>query len=305
MDGEIVQDLRPHQRDVAMVFPTDALIRRKSVEHNIAFSLVARRVPRAEVALRVRRIAELLGLGGLTDTPVEQLSDLNRRRVAIARAVVREAGICLFDNPLSGLDTEFRERLREEIKLLHRELPQTQLYVTNDPLEAMTLGDRTIIFRLGKVEQEGTPVELFERPRTRFVAEFFGWPKMSFLPGVLSRTEGSDMIRLGPDGTLLKLPPNRLSRELADGLQLTLGFRPEHMMRAVRASPSDGVFRHEAVIETLRPVGSRTYATFRIGGTPVVAELMAHDASRPGDHVPIDINLKRAVIFDAATELAI
>jgi len=305
IDGDVVNDWQPHQRDLAMVFQSDALLPAMSVYKNIAFSLRARKIPPAEIEPRVKRVAELLGIGELLASPTKELSAASRRRVAIARAVVREAGLCLFDDPLASVEPELRDRMRDEIKLLHREFPATHIYVTRDPIEAMTLGDRTVLMRLGRVEQEGTPLDLFERPQTRFVAEFFGWPKMSFLAGVLSRGEGGDAIQIDGGSTSIKLPPNRLPKELVDGLSVTLGLRPEHMMRAVRASPPDGVFRHEAEIEVLRPVGSRTYATFKMGGAPVVAELMAHDVSRVGDHIRIDINLKRAAIFDATTEKAL
>jgi multiple sugar transport system ATP-binding protein len=304
VDGEVINDLRPYQRDVAMVFQSDALLPAMSVYQNIAFSLTARKIPRVEIEPRVQRVAELLGIRDMLESPTQDLSEVNRRRVAIARAAVREAGLCLFDEPLANIDADVRDRMRDEIKLLHREFPSTYVYVTRDSLEAMTLGDRTVLMRLGRVEQEGAPLDLFERPRTRFVAGYFGWPKMNFLAATLSRDASGDILRL-EGGASMKVAPNRLSKDLADGLSVTLGIRPEHMMRAVRASPPDGVFRHEAEIEILRPVGSRTYATFKVGGTSIVAELMAHDASRPGDRIPIDINLKRAAIFDAATEKAL
>jgi multiple sugar transport system ATP-binding protein len=305
IDGEVVNDLLPRQRDVAMVFQNDALFPAMSVYKNIAFSLKARKTPRAEIEPRVRRVSELLGIADLLGRPTRQLSEVARRRAAIGRAIVRDAGLCLFDEPLANVEADLRDQMRDEIKLLHREYPATHIYATHDPIEAMTLADRTVLMREGRVEQEGTPLDLFERPQTRFVAGFFGWPKMNFLAGALSRDASGDTIRLEAGGTGVKLPPNRLPKDLADGLSVILGLRPEHMMRAVRASPPDGVFRHDAEIELLRPMGSRTYATFRMGGAPVVAELLAHDVSRPGDRVPIDINLKRASIFDATTEKAL
>jgi multiple sugar transport system ATP-binding protein len=227
-----------------------------------------------------------------------------RRRAAIARAVVREAQVCLLDEPLAGVEPDGRDAMRDEIRQLHREFPATMIYATHDPVEAMTLADRTVLMREGRIEQEGAPLDLFERPVTRFVAGYFGWPKMNFLAGALSRGESGDAIRLEAGGTSIKLPPNRLPKDAADGLSVILGLRPEHMIRAVRASPPDGVFRHEAEIDVLRPIGSRTYATFRMGGAPVVAELLAHDVSRPGDRISIDVNMKRAAIFDATTERA-
>ncbi len=305
MDGEVVTERQPRQRDVAMVFQTDTLFPAMSVFDNIAFSLRARRTARREIEPRVRRVAEILGIAQLLDRPTRVLSKADRRRAAIARAVVRDAGLCLFDDPLADVEGDLRDQMRDEIKLLHREFPTTGIYATHDPMEAMTLADRTVLMREGRVEQEGAPLDLFERPLTRFVAGYFGWPKMNFLAGALGREDGGDVIRLAAGGASVRLPPNRLSKDLVDGLSVILGLRPEHMMRAVRASPPDGVYRHEAEIELLRPIGSRTYATFRMGGAPVVAELLAHDVSRPGDRVSIDLNLKRATIFDAMTEKAL
>jgi multiple sugar transport system ATP-binding protein len=195
--------------------------------------------------------------------------------------------------------------MRADIVRLHREFPGTKVYVTSDPVEAMMLAERTVLMHNGFVEQEGTPIGLFEKPATLFVAGFFGTPKMNFLRGVLNRTGAMDAIRLDGSEIVVPLPPNRLARGIADGLPVILGVRPEHMMRAVRASPPDGMLRHDAEIEIVQLVGSRIYATFRLGSAPVVAELQVHDVSGPGDRVPIDISLKRAVIFDAITEKAL
>ena len=232
----------------------------------------------------------------------DEVERVVRERELVKR---RDADICLMDEPLAGLDLDARDEIRAEIKKLHREFPTTKLLVTHDALQATTLGERIVVMRAGRIEQEGSPQALFERPVTRFVAEFFGRPKMNFLGGTLVRSDAIDQVRLESGDMSVKLPPGRVPKEAADGLAVILGVRPEHMMRAVRASPPDGVFRHEAEIESLQPVGTRTYATFRMGGAAVVAELQAHDVSLPGEHLPIDINLKRATIFDADTEKAL
>jgi len=305
IDGEVVNAWRPHERNVAMVFQTDALVPSASAFDNMAFSLKARKVPRADIEERVKRVAEILSVADLLHTRTDRLQLADRRRVAIGRAAVRDADVCLMDQPLAGLDLDACDEIRAEIKQLHREFPTTKLLVTHDAFEATTLGERVVLMRAGRIEQEGSPQALFERPLTRFVAGFFGRPKMNFLAGTLVRSEAVDQIRLESGDISVKLPPGRVPKEAADGLAVILGVRPEHMMRAVRASPADGAFRHEAEIESLQPVGTRTYATFRMGGTPVVAELQAHDVSLPGERFSIDINLKRATIFDADTERAI
>ena len=305
IDGEVVNIWRPHERNVAMVFQSDALLPSASAFDNMAFSLKARKVPAANIEERVKRVAEILGVADLLHRRTDRLQLADRRRVAIGRAAARDADVCLMDEPLAGLDPDARDEIRSQIKELHSEFPTTKILVTHDALEATTLGERVVVMRAGRIEQEGSPQALFERPLTRFVAGFFGRPKMNFLGGTLVRSEGADQIRLESGDISVKLPPGRVPKEAADGLAVILGIRPEHMMRAVRVSPADGAFRHNAEIELVQPVGSRTYATFRMGGARVVAELQAHDVSLPGAHVAIDLNLKRATIFDAETERAL
>ena len=177
------------------------------------------------------------------------------------------------------------------------------IYVTHDQIEAMTLADRIVVMRDGLIEQQGAPLELFERPATTFVAGFLGSPKMAFLPGRIARSgEGASVVLDG--GTRFDFAPGRI-REGGDGRAVILGVRPEHISRAEGPSAAPGRARIEAAIELLQPTGSRTYATFRIGATPVMAELEAHDAGVPGDTIPLDLNLNRLSIFDAETQRAI
>ncbi|RUZ76890.1 TOBE domain-containing protein, partial [Mesorhizobium sp. M7A.F.Ca.CA.001.14.1.1] len=179
----------------------------------------------------------------------------------------------------------------------------TMIYVTHDQIEAMTLADRIVLMRDGLIEQQGAPLELFERPASIFVAGFLGSPRMSFLPGTLALDGSAAAIRLA-DG-LLPIAPGRTLNGAIDGQSVLLGLRPEHLTRAHAATPEPGTLRYDATIDLLQPTGSRSYATFRLAGAPVVAELQAHDVSRPGERLPIDINMNRASIFDAATEQAI
>jgi multiple sugar transport system ATP-binding protein len=302
IDGEVVNDLKPRDRNVAMVFEDPALFSFLSVYENIAFGLRTRKVPRAETSQRVERIAELFGISDLLRRSPRQLTEGERQSVAIAHAVVRDALVFLLDEPLARLDTVRREEVRAALKRLHQDKPQTMVYATRDQMEAMSIADRIVLLRDGKVEQEGTPIELFERPASRFVAGFFGVLKMNFLPATVVREEERDAVRLANGDMTVPLPPGCLPQGIAEGTPVILGLRPEHMLRAVRISPSDGTLRYEAEIELLQPTGSRVCATFRLGGEPVTAELQAHDASAVGDKVSIDINLKRAMIFDAETE---
>src|SRR5436305_2170260 len=182
IDGEVVNDMRPRDRDVAMVFQDYALYPHMSVAKNIGFGLEARKMPRAEIDVRVGRASAMLGIAPLLQRFPRQLSGGQRQRVAIGRAIVREPRIFLFDEPLSNLDAQLRDEMRGEIKRLHQQIATTMIYVTHDQIEAMTLADRIVLMREGLIEQVGAPAELFERPASRFVAGFLGSPKMSFLP---------------------------------------------------------------------------------------------------------------------------
>ena len=301
--GDVVNDVRPRDRDVAMVFQDYALYPHMSVARNIGFGLKARRMPKAEIDGRVDEAARMLGITQLLDRYPRQLSGGQRQRVAIGRAIVRNPRIFLFDEPLSNLDAQLRDEMRGEIKRLHQDLATTMIYVTHDQIEDMTLADRIVLMRDGLIEQQGAPLDLFERPASTFVAGFLGSPRMNFLPGHLVRTASSDAIRLG--SSRMPLPAGRKLRDAADGQAVLLGLRPEHLTRAHGAAPQPGHVRHDATIELIQPTGSRSYATFSLAGTAVMAELQAHDVSRPGEHVQIDINMTRASVFDLQTERAL
>ena len=302
--GEVVNDMRPRDRDVAMVFQDYALYPHMTAGKNIGFGLKARKFPQAEIDARVKQAADMLGIAGLLDRLPRQLSGGQRQRVAIGRAIVRNPRLFLFDEPLSNLDAQLRDEMRGEIKRLHGEIATTMIYVTHDQIEAMTLADQIVLMRDGVIEQQGEPLDLFERPASRFVAAFLGSPQMNFLAGKVSRSAGGSAVTLDGDGTSMPLPNGRLG-DAADGLPVILGLRPEHITRGSGERVPDGLIRYDARIELVQPTGSRTYATFRMGGTLVVAEFQAHDVSRPGEQVPIDLNLRRAAIFDAATERSI
>jgi multiple sugar transport system ATP-binding protein len=298
IDGEVVNGMRPRDRDVAMVFQDYALYPHMTAFGNIALSLRARRTPKREIEARVGRVAAMLGITALLDRYPSQLSGGQRQRVAIGRAIVRNPRVFLFDEPLSNLDAQLRDEMRGEIKRLHQEISTTMIYVTHDQIEAMTLADRIVLMRDGRIEQQGAPLELFERPATLFVAGFLGSPQMNFLRGTLVRADGGVAVRVGDGGVTLPVPKGRCPAEMAEGWEVILGVRPEHAGRAGAGAAVDGTARVPAVIELVQPTGSRTYATFRLAGEAMVAELEAHDVSRPGERVAIDIDLRRASLFD-------
>jgi len=241
----------------------------------------------------------MLGITPLLDRYPRQLSGGQRQRVAIGRAIVRNPRIFLFDEPLSNLDAQLRDEMRGEIKRLHQDITTTMIYVTHDQIEAMTLADRIVLMRDGLIEQQGAPLELFERPASTFVAGFLGSPRMSFLAGTLTLNGSAAAIRLAD--ALLPVAPGRSLGAANDGASVLLGLRPEHLTRATEAAPALGHARYNATIELIQPTGSRSYATFRLAGAPVMAELQAHDVSRPGERIGIDINMTRASIFDGNT----
>lgn len=303
--GDPVDETAPRDRNLAVVLQDFDLYPNMRVAANLGFGLRIRKQGKAEIEGRVRNAAGRLGVTALLDKYPRQLSDGERQRVAIGRAIVRSPQVFLLDEPLSSLDGQQREDTRSAIKRFHQEIGTTMIYATRDPIDAMTLAEQIVVMRDGRIEQQGAPLKLFEHPTTRFVAALIGSPRMNFLSGAVERGSEGDAIRLTGDGTRVPLPPKRLPDNVAEGHQVILGLRPEHMMRAVRVSPPDGALRHDAKIELLQPLGTRIRVAFRMGGEPVVAELNAYDVSTPGDTIPIDINLKRATIFDAQTEKAL
>ena len=276
--------MRPRDRDIAMVFQNYALYPYMTVFENIAFGLRARKTPQAEIDAGCERAAEMLGIDPLLERYPRQLSGGQRQRVAIGRAIVRNARLFLFDEPLSNLDAQLRDEMRGEIKRLHQELGTTMIYVTHDQIEAMTLADRIVLLRDGLIEQQGAPLDLFERPATRFVAGFLGSPADE----LHRRPAGRRWRRLHfADGrpslaAALAGVARHRTRSQRDGRALASGraYRP-------RAPTRRRARRWRAArprIELVQPTGSRTYATFRLGGIDVMAELEAHDVlERPGD----------------------
>ncbi len=301
--GELMNHVLPRDRDIAMVFQNYALYPYMTVFENIAFGLRARKTPAAEIEPKVRRAAQMLAIEPLLERYPRQLSGGQLQRVAIGRAVVRNARMYLFDEPLSNLDAQLRDEMRGEIKRLHQELGKTMIYVTHDQIEAMTMADRIVLLRDGKIEQAGAPLDLYERPATRYVAGFLGSPAMNFVPARL-QDGGALAVQLA-DGGLLALPASRQGKLAGRrGQEITLGVRPEHITRA-SGELRQGLVRHTALIELVQPTGSRTYATFRLGGAEMVAELQAHDVSQPGETIELAIDMNRVVLIDPATELVV
>ncbi len=235
IDGVVVNDLQPKDRDIAMVFQNYALYPHMTVYDNIAFSLRLKKMPEDEIYEKVTNAAEILGITEYLTRKPRALSGGQRQRVAIGRAMVRNAKVFLMDEPLSNLDAKLRNQMRAEIILLRQKLDTTFIYVTHDQTEAMTLGDRIVIMRDGIIEQVGTPTEVFEMPRNIFVAEFIGAPKMNMIDTELVK-EG-DRYFVTPFGAKLEVTGDKKSELLQQGIEsgsIKLGVRPEHMVLAAQ-----------------------------------------------------------------------
>jgi multiple sugar transport system ATP-binding protein len=201
--GRVVNDVLPKERDIAMVFQNYALYPHMKVRENMAFSLMLAKRPRAEIDERVNKAASILGLTELLDRYPRQLSGGQRQRVAMGRAIVRDPQVFLFDEPLSNLDAKLRVAMRTELKELHQRLETTSIYVTHDQIEAMTMGDLIVVMRDGVVEQQGRPLELYDRPANLFVAGFIGSPAMNFLPATARREGHGTRLEMGQGVSLI------------------------------------------------------------------------------------------------------
>src|SRR5262245_883024 len=227
--GDVVNDVPPKDRDIAMVFQNYALYPHMTVFENMSFGLRLRRTPKAEIRARVEQAAKLLDITDLLERRPKQLSGGQRQRVAMGRAIVRNPKVFLFDEPLSNLDAKLRVQMRTEIKRVHQKVKTTTVYVTHDQVEAMTLADRVVVMNAGRIEQLGTPFELYHQPRTRFVAGFIGSPTMNFLPCRLEQNGAG--LRLSICEQLsFPVPVGRRDRYKSHvGKDLIFGLRPEHV----------------------------------------------------------------------------
>jgi multiple sugar transport system ATP-binding protein len=285
--GQVVNELSPRERNIAMVFQNYALYPHMTARENISFSLMLRREPRPSIARRVDHAAGILGLGQLLDRLPGQLSGGQRQRVAMGRAIVRNSEVFLFDEPLSNLDAQLRVQMRSEIKSLHRQLDNTMIYVTHDQLEAMTMADRIVVLRHGRIEQVGAPLELYDRPANVFVAAFIGSPAINLLEGRIGAGPGGPVLSL-PDGTRLPLPAP--AAVAGDSRDVICGIRPEHILLG-----PEGV---ECRIRLIEPTGCDTQVHLETGKTRLLALCRDRLALGEGATVRIAIRPAGVHLFD-------
>ncbi|MFA0084297.1 ABC transporter [Vibrio sp. 10N.286.49.C2] len=227
IDNQVVNHVDPAERGIAMVFQSYALYPHLTVEENMGFGMKMNGFPKAEIKQRVDRAAKALQLDHLMDRKPKDMSGGQRQRVAIGRAIVRNPKVFLFDEPLSNLDAELRVDMRLQIASLHRELDTTMVYVTHDQVEAMTLADKIVVLRDGKVEQVGSPLELYNHPANEFVAGFIGSPKMNMLPALVTAADEGNVTISLPDGQSVSMKAD--SRAVSEGDKVSFGLRPEHI----------------------------------------------------------------------------
>ena len=305
IDGARVTDVEPAKRQVSMVFQSYALFPHMSVRDNIAFGLKMSKVPRAEIDKQVAEAARILQMEPLLDRKPRQLSGGQRQRVAIGRAIVRHPKLFLFDEPLSNLDAELRAQMRVEIARLHRALGVTMVYVTHDQVEAMTLADRIVVLRGGRVEQAGPPTELYEAPANIFVAGFIGSPKMNFVAATVSAREGSTVelthpSLLAPLRVAARQPPGGQQGRQATpkaGDSVSLGLRPEHL------AFGDGPNRIALTADLCESLGGSTlvYGQTSSAGTPGETMVLQTPGRRmlgKGEAFTAGFDAAQAYVFD-------
>jgi len=281
--GRDVTDLEPRDRDIAMVFQTYALYPHMTVRDNMAFSLDLRRTPPAEIEAQVSAAARILGIEALLDRKPRALSGGQRQRVAMGRAIVRDPQVFLFDEPLSNLDAKLRVQMRAELRALHDRLGATSIYVTHDQVEAMTMADRIVVLDAGRIVQSGSPLELYERPANRFVAEFIGSPSINLIPGEIA--EGR--VRLAGGGEISPPAPKPPGPVL-------VGIRPEDLA-AAEDGPVSGPVR---IVEHL---GAETYVLFGPEGALLTWRVPGTLSIPAGSEVRLTAEPEKLHLFDAVS----
>ncbi|OKO86468.1 sugar ABC transporter ATPase [Bradyrhizobium sp. NAS80.1] len=299
--GDVVNDVPPKDRDIAMVFQNYALYPHMTVAENMSFGLRLKHYPKAEIKARVTEAARLLDITDLIDRKPKQLSGGQRQRVAMGRAIVRNPKVFLFDEPLSNLDAKLRVQMRIEIKKVHQKVRTTTVYVTHDQVEAMTLADRVVVMNKGRIEQIGTPNELYHKPATRFVAGFIGSPAMNFIPCRLEDVAGKLQIRL-TDRIAFALPPARAARynALPRNDKLVLGIRPEHLTES-HAHLGPGIETFETVLDVIEPMGMETLVYFGLEGTPVCGRVNPNAGATDGAPMRLAMDLNNMHLLNEET----
>jgi multiple sugar transport system ATP-binding protein len=297
-----VNGIPPKDRDIAMVFQNYALYPHMSVYDNMAFGLKLRKFPRAEIKKRVSDAASILGIENLLDRRPKALSGGQRQRVAVGRAIVRQPKVFLFDEPLSNLDAKMRVQMRTEITRLHQRLQATMIYVTHDQIEAMTMGDRIVVMNNGRVQQNDTPLKLYNEPDNLFVAGFLGSPPMNFIQGEVKPTRDGIAFKEINGGTIDMALDGRPGARDFTGKTVLLGIRPEDVEIAQFSKPAGAVASFPAIVDIVEPMGAETNLYLQTGAHTVICRSQrALDHREVGHRLQFELNVTKAHLFDPAT----
>jgi multiple sugar transport system ATP-binding protein len=294
----VVNDVAPKDRDIAMVFQNYALYPHMTVRQNLEFGLRIRKTPQADIDRLVGEAAQVLGIDAYLDRKPKQLSGGQRQRVALGRAIVRQPAVFLFDEPLSNLDAKLRVQMRAEIKRLQHRLRTTTVYVTHDQIEAMTMGHRIAVLKDGKLQQVGTPLEVYERPQNLFVAQFIGSPPMNFLGARIA--EGGRSLE-GNGFTLAVPTPWQAAAAAGPGRRVSIGVRPEHVL-GPGSAPRGPAAPLGLAVEIVETLGDELVVHGRIGEDLVVWKQDPHRPPAIGEQVPVQLELDALHLFDTQTE---
>ena len=287
--GKVVNDIPPAERGIAMVFQSYALYPHMNLYDNMAFGLKIAKVDKDEIHRLVHQAAKILNIDHLLDRKPKALSGGQRQRVAIGRAIVRKPDVFLFDEPLSNLDAALRVRMRYEFAKLHEDLKTTMIYVTHDQVEAMTLADRIVVLAAGRIEQVGTPLDLYENPDNLFVAGFIGSPKMNFLAAeIVEAQAGHALVRLG-SGALIRCAVDAAGARAGD--KVTLGVRPEHLSTAA------GDNRIETTVTFVESLGSTTHAYCEYPGVEETLTCELDGATRLRNGAPLSLAIPAGATY--------
>ena len=296
---DIVNEIAPKDRRIAMVFQNYALYPHMNVYSNMAFSLKMKKVPKNEIEIKVKEAAKILELEDLLDRKPKELSGGQRQRVAVGRAIVRDPKVFLFDEPLSNLDAKLRVHMRVELAQLHKKLKTTMIYVTHDQVEAMTMGDRICVMNFGRIMQVDTPINLYKQPENKFVAGFIGSPTMNFIKGTLEKN-GSE-VTFKVNDLSLKIPKEKGDKiESKIGEQVWLGIRPE----SISVNQNNGGQEVFGSITILENMGNDTYIYFENNDTDLIAkaESIGLGKMEHGDKVKFYYSMENCHFFDIETE---
>jgi multiple sugar transport system ATP-binding protein len=295
IDGQNVTWSEPKDRGIGMVFQSYSLYPRMSVEQNLSFGLRIAKVPKDDIAARVAKASKLLQLDPLLQRKPSELSGGQRQRVAIGRALVRNVGVFLFDEPLSNLDAKLRNELRVEIKKLHQDIGNTMIYVTHDQIEALTLADRIAVMKSGVIQQLASPHDIYHHPANLFVAGFIGSPGMNMIPGKLVAAPDVACAYEGGSAEMARYP---FAKPPVDGQSIVLGVRPEHI--ALGAAPA-GCHGAKGVVTIVEPMGAETILWTSFANQTTTIRVDGDSAVKVGDEIAFWFDVARASAFDTAS----